>query len=144
MSYKNFHIFYILTALCVVPRTVTAQKFDPERINADRAQYITQETGMCTTDSAVFFALYNEMQDKKREVHCQMKACPKEQPMSEELCRQVIEGRDSLELQMKKIEQSYHEKMLQALKPSLVFRALKAEADFCRQAFRRVAKKMKD
>lgn len=144
MSKEMKHTTLILITLLIVPCVAMAQRFDHERFDADRAQYITLEAGLSAADSTVFFQLFYEMQEKKREVHCQLKACPKEHPATEEECRQEILGRDSLELQMKTIEQAYHEKMLQALKPSLVCRALKAEADFCRQAFRRVAKKMKE
>lgn len=121
-----------------------AQQNNPAKFNHDRVEFIVRETQLSPTDSLTFFSLYNEMQARKRELHGQMKALPKELPSSEDSCRQVIMQRDMLDLQMKALEQDYHARMLAALSPSLVFQLLKAEAKFYRQAFRKAAKKVKE
>lgn len=142
---NNRKITPLLVAVTLMTATPTrAQKFDPDRFDAERAHFIVQETGLSKEDSTTFFTLYNEMQARKRELHCQSKALPKEMPSTEDSCSAIIIECDKLELQMKAVEQDYHARMLAVLQPSLVFRLLKAETAFYRQAFHRAAKKMND
>lgn len=121
-----------------------AQKFDPQRFDAERAAYMTKAAQLSAEDSVAFFTLFNEMQDKKRALHHQMKRIPKEQPSTEDSCRVAISGWDDIDLRMKAVEQDYHQRMMDALRPSQVFQLLKAEGEFCRQTFRRAAKKTKE
>lgn len=136
----------ILMALLLTAASLPAmaQKFDPQRFEAERAAYMTREVQLNPQDSVAFFTLFYEMQDKKRALHHQMKQIPKEQPSTEDSCRVAISGWDDIDLRMKAVEQDYHQRMMDVLKPSQVFRLLKAEADFCRQTFRRAAKKTKE
>lgn len=142
--YHNNLSYTLLALLLLLAPPMTAQDNHRDRFDQDRAQFIVRETQLSAADSATFFALYNEMQARKCELHDQMKAMPKDMPATEDSCRDVIISRDMLDLQMKAVEQDYHARMLQALQPSLVFRLLKAEAAFYRQAFRRAAKKVKE
>lgn len=141
-SYLSFAVLFLLSL--GTAQTAQAQRFEPDKFNHDRAQFIVRQAQLSAEDSATFFSLYNDMQQRKRELHDKCKALPRTQPATEDSCRQVILGRDILDLQMKAVEQDYHARMLQVLSPSLVFRLLKAEDDFHRQAFRRAAKKVKE
>lgn len=132
----------LLPTLLALATPTHAQRFDPKRFDADRAAFITREAQLNGQDSTTFFAIFNEMQEQKRRLHHQQKASPKEQPATEDSCRQAIMERDSLDLEMKRVEQTCHQRLLDALKPSLVFRALRAEEAFYRHAFRRAAKKV--
>lgn len=131
----------LLPPLLALATPAHAQKFDPQRFDADRAAFITREAQLSGQDSVTFFAIFNEMQEQKRRLHHQQKSCPKEQPATEDSCRQVIVECDSLDLEMKRVEADAHQRLLAALKPSTVFRALRAEEAFYRHAFRRAAKK---
>lgn len=131
-------LLLLLTAL-----PMKAQHEGPRQFEEDRARFMVAQAQISPADSATFFALYDEMQTRKRKLHDKMKAQPKMQPSTEDSCRAVILDCDMLDLQMKAVEQDYHARMLQALKPSLVFRLLKAEAAFYRQCFRKAAKKVK-
>ena len=41
-------------------------RFNPERFEAEMEQFIVVQAGLSPTESAVFFPLYKEMQDKQR------------------------------------------------------------------------------
>lgn len=139
MNHNRKHT--ILAGLLLTALTASAQGFNADRFDQDRTQFIVREAGLGQADSTAFFTLYNEMQDRKRDLHKQLKALPKELPSTNDSCRLVIMGRDSLDMEMKAVEQHYHARMLEMLNPATVFRALRAESAFYRQAFRRAAKK---
>lgn len=142
MMHNNSKQTLLLFSLLLTTLTAMAQKFDPQRFEAERAHFMVQEAQLSPTDSATFFTLFNEMEVEKRQLYVKMKELPKQMPSTDDSCKWVVIERDRIDLQMKSVEQQYHERMLNALNPSLVFRLLKAETAFCRQTFRRAAKKM--
>lgn len=140
---NNHNKIPLLTLLLALALPAAAQKFDAERFEAERAHYMVTETQLSEQDSATFFALYNELQQRKRKYHDMMKALPKELPPTEDSCRAVISQRDMLEVQMKAEEGKCHAAMMRALPGTLVFRLLKAESAFYRKFFHRASNKQK-
>jgi hypothetical protein len=76
------------------------------------------------------------MHKKQRCVYNQMKALGKIKPAEESECRKSIQKRDELELELKSIQQTYHNKFLGVLSASKVFDVIKAEDRFHRKTFR--------
>lgn len=130
----------VLFALCVCqlsPVSVSAQqKFSPEKYQADMEQYITKEAGLTSKEAAEFFPLLREMQEKQRAIYNQMKKEGKVKPADEKECKKLIQKRDQMELELKRIQQSYHNKFLSVLPASKVFDVIKAEDRFNRKLFR--------
>jgi saccharopine dehydrogenase-like NADP-dependent oxidoreductase len=58
----------------------------------------------------------------------------------DEACKNAIQERDRLDVQIKELQQTYHEKFMKVLPARKVFSIIKAEENFHRQAFRRAAK----
>ena len=112
------------------------QKFSPEKFQADLEQFITQEAGLTADEAAKFFPLYREMQSKQRVIYKQMKELGKNKPADEKACRKAVEKRDELELEQKRICQSYHQKFFNVLSASKVYDVIKAENRFHRKAIR--------
>lgn len=59
-----------------------------------------------------------------------------EQTTSEPICKRLVQKRDEVELELKKIQQNYHNKFFTVLSASKVFDVLRAEERFHRQTFR--------
>lgn len=120
--------------------TVSAQeqqkKFSPEKFQAELEQFISKEACLTPQEATKFFPLYREMQKKQRCAYNQMKALAKIKPAEESECRKAIQKRDDLELELKSIQQTYHNKFLGILPASKVFDIIKAEDRFHRKTFR--------
>lgn len=130
---------YTVILFCLLMTlTVSAQdkKFSPEKFQADLEQFITQEAGLTADEAAKFFPLYREMQSKQRVIYKQMKELGKNKPADEKACRKAVEKRDELELEQKRICQSYHQKFFNVLSASKVYDVIKAENRFHRKAIR--------
>ena len=112
------------------------QKFSPEKFQADMEQFITQDAKLTSDEAAKFFPLLREMQKKQRVVYEKIKKECSQPPSNEEEIKKVVQKRDTYELELKTIQQTYHNKFFKVLQPSKVFDAIIAEDRFHRRAFR--------
>ena len=111
------------------------QKFSPEKFQAALEQYITNEAGLTPEESAKFFPLYREMQQKQRVVYNKMRELFKV-PSDEASSKRAIQRRDQLEMELKSIQQTYHNKFLKVVSATKVYKSIIAEDQFHRRAFR--------
>ena len=112
------------------------QKFSPEKFQADMEAFITKEACLTPQEAAAFFPLYREMQKKQRVLYSQMQAEGMIKPASEEACKKLIQKRDQVELELKAIQQTYHNKFFGVIPASKVWDVIKAEDRFHRGMFR--------
>ena len=112
------------------------QKFSPEKFQADLEQYITTEAGLTNEEAAKFFPLYRAMQQKQRVVYNKIHELFK-LPHDEASCKRAIQRRDQLEIELKQIAQTYHNKFLRVIPASKVIGTIVAEDKFHRRAFRK-------
>jgi hypothetical protein len=112
------------------------QKFSPEKFQADMEQFITKEASLTAEEAAKFFPLYREMQQKQRAVWNQMKDMGRNKPADETGCKQAVQKRDELELEQRRIIQTYHNKFFKVLPASKVYDVIIAENKFHRFAIR--------
>ncbi len=113
------------------------EKFDPKKFRAELESYIIKEACLTPVESSAFFPLYDEMNRKQRGVFDKMRRLGKMHPASEEDCKKAINERDKLDLEQKKIQQTYHGKFLNVLSAKKVFAILKAEDRFHRRMLHR-------
>lgn len=116
------------------------QKFDPKRFEAQLEQYITTKAGLTPGEAAKFFPLYREMR-KKQFAYFEYRPNKQVAPGDDEAAAKMIRKRDENEVQMKLIQQEYHNKFMQIMPASKVFCVIKAESDFHRRMFKRAAQK---
>jgi hypothetical protein len=112
------------------------RKFSPEKFQAELEQYITSEASLSPQEAAAFFPLYREMQKKQRCIFNQKRKLGTVKPVDEQECMRAIQKRDQLELELKSIQQTYHNKFFGVLPASKVFDVIKAEDRFYRKSFR--------
>ena len=116
--------------------TEPQEKFSPEKFQAELEQFITREASLTSVESARFFPLYREMQQKQRAVYKQMRELGRNKPADEASCKQAVQKRDALELEQKRIQQTYHDKFFRVLPASKVYDVIRAEDRFHRYAFK--------
>lgn len=138
-------ICVILVFLCLVVSSWAEdqrQKFSAEKFRADLERFIVKEVGLTPMESSTFFPLYDEMCNKQRTIFNSMRKIDRVKPKDDAECRKLIKERDKMDLELKKIQQTYHLKFLNVLSPKKVFNILKAEDKFHRRMLRdRGAKK---
>ena len=135
---KKLLVFAVLMLMVVLGASAEEQqKFSPEKFQADLEQYITTEVGLTNEEAAKFFPLYREMQQKQRVVYNKMHELFK-LPHDEASCKRAVQRRDQLEIELKQIAQTYHNKFLRVLPASKVIGTIVAEDKFHRRAFRKL------
>ncbi|MBO1362756.1 hypothetical protein JHU38_03010 [Prevotella sp. A2931] len=112
-------------------------KFDPLKFQAALERFITLEAELTTDEAARFFPVYREMMKRQRAYFEQVRRYRHTDTSDDKACREAIIKSDLIDIQLKKIQQSYHQKFLKILPAGKVLRILKAEERFHRRAFRR-------
>lgn len=142
---KQLTLFSVLLMLFMGVAPLQAQnprqKFDPARFEAELEQFITTSAGLSPTEAAAFFPLYKEMQKEQRSLFDQLRRCRHADISDESACKKVIQERDKLDVQIKELQQTYHNQFMKILPASKVFLIINAEDNFHRQAFKRAAKR---
>lgn len=120
------------------------QKFDPQRFQAEMEQYITTQAMLTPEESAIFFPVYRELMQKQRAIFEEMHRYHYTDLSNSRACMHAVQRMDALDLQMKKLQQIYHNKFLKILPAKKVFLVIRAEEKFHRQAFKRMAEDKKN
>jgi hypothetical protein len=81
------------------------------------------------------------MQQKQRAVFAKMREEGRVKPTDDASCKKLVQKRDEVELELKKIQQTYHNKFMKILPAGKVMEIIKAEDQFHRNAFRRIMEK---
>ncbi len=112
-------------------------KFDPVKFQVALEQFITSDAELTADEAAKFFPVYRTMMKQQRSYFEQMRRYRHADTSDEKACHEAIIKSDLLDIQLKKIQQSYHQKFLKILPASKVLRILKAEERFHRRAFKK-------
>lgn len=130
-------ILSFLLVVCAI--SMSAQhRFDPVKFRAELHQFIIAEVDLTPAEQKKFFPLYDEMRDKQHALHEKAMAIRKQNPGTEAACRSAITQRDNLDVQMRDIERSYHQKFMKVLPATKVYKILTAEEQFHRKVFKRL------
>jgi len=131
---------YILTLLMLLfVGTADAQdkkKFSPEKFEADMERYITEKAQLTPQEAAKVFPLLRKMHEKQRAIYMKVHKLARHKPADEAGCVAAIDEYDKVNIELKKIEQCYHKKMMKEVSASKVFDIIKAEYRFHRSWMR--------
>ncbi|MGI6231284.1 MAG: hypothetical protein ACOYJF_00325 [Prevotella sp.] len=117
--------------------------FNPEKFEADMERFITKEAGLSSREAARFFPMFREMQNKQRALFKKMRGFRHVDTNDDMACMRAIRMQDNIDIQIKKIQQRYHQKFLKILPAGKVMRIIKAEEKFHRISFARAMKNKK-
>lgn len=116
----------------VPPRDKCMEPISQEQYDRQLEQFIVQDAMLTPQEAADFFPVFEEMRQKQRVIYDELKRKGREYPISDEDCEEAIRDRDRLEIELKEIQQTYHNKFLSLLPASKVIRILNAEDRFHR------------
>jgi len=137
---RRIHIIllalFATLSLCAQDNNQQQQRFSPEAFDAAMQEYITREAGLNAQEAAKIFPVYKEMMAKQRAVFEKQRKMVRVKPQDEAGCLKAIKERDDYDLELKRIQQTYHNKFLELLSASKVYDILKAEDDFHRSFMR--------
>lgn len=137
----KYYILVSLLALFYLTAYSQKRMFNEARFRGELEQYITREAGLTPNEAARFFPLFNEMLDKQRYYFDKIRSARLFKPANEIECKKAIVDNDKMDIEIKRIQQSYHVKFMKVLSPSKLFEVIKAEERFHRRAFKRMMKK---
>lgn len=131
-------LIFLLTAITAGAQDNKGASFSPEKFRAEMEQFITREACLTPKEASKFFPVYDEMNKKQRIIFDSMRRLAKSKPTDEAGCRDAIRKRDKMDLELKNIQQTYHEKFLTIIPASKLFDVLKAEERFHRRMLKKV------
>lgn len=117
-------------------------RFSPEKFEAELQQFLVQEASLTPQEAAKFFPVYKEMNRKQRALYERQRQLGMIKPKDEKGCQKAIKDRDEIEVELKRIQQNYHNKFLDILPASKVYDVLNAEDRFHRRMLRKWSKPM--
>ncbi len=123
----------LMSLLVVLSASAQEKKFDPEKFDQEMEQYITKKAHLTQQEASKVFPVFREMHNKQRSVYQRMRALGKSKPADEAGCAEAIKVRDKCNLELKQLEQCYHQKMLQTVSASKLYDIIKAETYFYRK-----------
>ena len=124
---------FILCSMFLLNIQAQQQKFSPEKFESDLVSYITKEANLSQQEASQFFPIYKEMREKQRSLFSQQRNLAKNKPQDEKGCLKSIKERDQIDIDLKMLQKTYHEKFLKTLPASKVYDILKAEDSFHRR-----------
>ena len=116
------------------------QRFSKEEFVRQLEQYVAHEAQLTSKEQAEFFPIFREMHLKMRKVFDAMKKIDSTCPSNDNACANAIRQKDKMDIELKRIQQQYHNKFLDILPACKVMKAIKAEDKFHRNMLKRWSK----
>ena len=136
MMKKIFIIVFVAVTTHLVGLAQNNAKFSPERFQEDMERYIIKEACLTQDEAHRFMSVYREMRSRQMAVFGQSRKTGRKKPAGEKECLYAIKQQDKLELELKKIQQTYHNKFLEILPAGKVFDVIRAEERFHRHSLK--------
>lgn len=122
-----------MASVCVL---AGEHKFDQEAYKAEQHQFIQKKACLTAEEAKIFFPVYDELRAKEREIFNRMRELRKKgAPVTEAEARKLILEFDNNELELKKLQQRYHQKLLKLMPAKKLAAALFAADRFDRKKF---------
>ena len=115
-------------------------RFSKEEFVRQLEQYVAHEAQLTSKEQAEFFPIFREMHLKMRKVFDAMKKIDSTCPSNDKACANAIRQKDKMDIELKRIQQQYHNKFLDILPACKVMKAIKAEDKFHRNMLKRWSK----
>ncbi len=137
---------YLLTLIVLLACTVSLlaqdgkRKFSPEKFEAELEEYITRKVAFTQQEAAKYFPLLREMHQKQRTLYGRIKHLAKQEFEDDAAAETALTECDKLNIELKEIEQKYHQRMVREVSPIKVSKAVKAESHFHRRMMKGMQK----
>lgn len=133
---KRYAVFFLLLMAALTIQAQEQPKFSPEKFEADLEAFITREAKLTEKEAAKFFPLNREMHQKQRAIYGRIGKLYTGIGNDDKACASAIRESDRLNVELRQVEQQYHEKMMRVIPASKLSAAIAAENRFHRQMMR--------
>ena len=133
---KRYAVFFLLLMATLTIQSQEQPKFSPEKFEADLEAFITREAKLTEHEAAKFFPLNREMHQKQRAIYARIGKLYTGIGNDDKACAKAIRESDRLNVELRQVEQQYHEKMMRVIPASKLSAAIAAENRFHRQMMR--------
>lgn len=134
---KRMCYVIVMMAFGLIANAQDDKVFSPEKFDAALQHFITTEAKLTQQEAQKFFPVYREMQSMQRPLFDRQRKLVTEKPQDEASSLKAIRERDDIDIEMKRLQKTYHERFLEFLPASKVYNIIKAEDHFYRNMFRR-------
>ncbi len=110
--------------------------FNPKDFETHLEQYVVKEAGITKEEATKFLPIYREMRQKQIQTMEAERDTWARKATTEKEWETRMKAHDNTEIELKKIAQTYHNKMLSVIPASKIMKVVKAENDFHRDSFR--------
>ena len=121
-------------------RNDTFGKFDPEKYQRDLEAFITKEARLTPQEAQAFFPVFRELQAKQRAIYMKQRKPDKPAVFDNKLAMEAIRYHDMQEIEIKKLQQQYHNRFLKILPATKVLICIHAEERFNRNMMRNMTR----
>lgn len=125
------------------PDGKVGKRFDPQKFEKHLEGYVLSKMKLSQKESAAFLPLFRQKRKAEVTIMDNGRKNRRQRPMSEKDWEEAIRAFDRDEVKLKKVQQTYHEKMLKVLPASKVMTMIRAEEDFHRETFSKMQMHMK-
>lgn len=109
-------------------------RFNPDQYEKGLMAAITRDAKLTQREAEAFFPIYKEMRKKMMAIYAKQRTMfSKKNVKGEEAMLNAIKNFDATEIELKKLQQSYHLRLLKKLPASKVFMCIKAEERYNKQ-----------
>ncbi len=115
-------------------------RFDPKNFEERLEKYVVKEANITKEESAKFLPIYREMRRQIISILNSEREMRQKKPTTEKEWEAALRAHDNWEVQLKKVTQVYHNRMLTAVPASKVMTVMRAEDDFYRDSFTKMQK----
>jgi hypothetical protein len=117
-------------------------RFDPQKFENQLEQFVLQKMSLSQSESAAFIPIFREKRKEEVMIMENGRKSRRGRPATEKEWENVLKTYDNNEVKLKKIQQTYHEKMLKVIPASKIMKMIRAEEEFHREMFRKMQMRM--
>jgi len=133
-----------LFALTMIAQNNGHKKFSPQRFEQELRQFIVQKAALTQEEACKFFPVYKEMRKQQQMLFHRQRCLGNVKPSDDKGCMKVIQERDNIEVELRRLQQRYHNQFFDILPASKVYDVLQAEDEFHRFKLRQWGEKKRD
>ena len=142
VTMKKFIAIFVLTmAVSMGYAQDTRERFSPERFQAEMEQFVVREANLTQQEAARFLPIFSEMNAKLRQIYHQQRQLARSKPTDDQSCMEAIKKNDQLDIELKQIQQTYHNKYLTVLPGVKAYQVMCAENRFHREMLKKWSRK---
>jgi len=108
-------------------------QFSPAEYAKQQQEFFTKNAELTPTEAEAFFPVYNELQQKKRELNREIRRIMRQEPgtqVSEEQSLKAIDAQADVNIKIAELEKEYLQKFKQILPASKILKVQNAEEQF--------------